>query len=277
MFATEDPIPYPEALERATVIQTSIDDIKSKAIVIGNGDINGLVHSSGEEIVLTITQNDVWDSRMNTSDDPPLPSVNVKEHTWSGEWGAPSSWKENKYPTQVSFCDIKVSTGIGVTSAKLDLRRATVEISAIQGTTRIQALWQSNVFLIETPGEVTLEVHPWDFLPNVESGVTDDVKWIKQVFPGDVDYKGMEVIVTLKEDGDHKAIAVVSSYDSNKPLVDAVELVKDVLNTGTETAIQIHQKSWEIFWSKSGVTLADKDFQNWWYRQLYYFRCFSKP
>ncbi len=245
--------------------------------MIGNGDINALVNSSEDDILLTMTKNDVWDCRMNTSQDPPLPSVNVKEHTWTGEWGAPSSWNENKYPIQVSFCNIKISAGNGVAGAKLDLRRANVEISALPGTTRIQALWQSNAFLIETPGEVTLEGRPYDFLPAAESGTTDDVKWIKQVFPGDSDYKGMEVIVALKENGDHKAIAVVSSYDSRKPLTDAVKLVKDLLNAGTETAIQIHQKSWEKFWSTSGVTLADKDFQNWWYRQLYYFRCFSKP
>ncbi len=277
LSAAEDPVPYPEALDNAAVIQTSIDDINKKAIVIGNGDINGLVHSSGDDIVLTMTKNDVWDCRMNTSHDQPLPSINVKEHTWTGEMGAPPSWKDYKYPTQVSFCDIRVSAGKGITSATLDLRQATAEISAIPGITRIQALWQCNLFLIETPGEVTLEEHPWEFLPPAESGTTDDVKWLRQLFPGDDDYKGMEVIVVLKEDGNHKAIAVVSSYDSTKPMADAVRMVKKVLNSGAETAILNHEKSWEKFWSTSGVALADKNFQNWWYRQLYYFRCFSSP
>ena len=53
-------------------------------------------------------------------------------------------------------------------------------------------------------------------------------------------------------------------------------MVKKILISGAEAAILNHEKSWEKFWSTSGVALADKDFQNWWYRQLYYFRCFSK-
>ena len=33
-------IPYPQALESATIIQNSLDDVHRKAFAIGNGDLN---------------------------------------------------------------------------------------------------------------------------------------------------------------------------------------------------------------------------------------------
>ena len=131
-------IPYPEAMDDAAVIQPSIDDIDRKAMVIGNGDINALVYSAGNDVRLTVSKNDVWDSRMNTAEDEDLLSVNVKEHNWTGKRGAQPSWNENPYPIQVPSCVIKVKAGKGIRRATLDLRRASSEIESDSGTTRIK-------------------------------------------------------------------------------------------------------------------------------------------
>ncbi len=52
-------IPYQEALDNAAVTQSSIDNINTKAMVIGNGDINALVSSAGNDIMLTVSKHDV--------------------------------------------------------------------------------------------------------------------------------------------------------------------------------------------------------------------------
>jgi hypothetical protein len=60
-------------------------------------------------------------------------------------------------------------------------------------------------------------------------------------------------------------------------LAEARRLAESALRENATAVIQAHEKAWLDYWSRSGVELGDKDFQNWWYRQLYYFRCLSKP
>ncbi|MCF7974652.1 MAG: hypothetical protein K9N55_12605, partial [Phycisphaerae bacterium] len=77
-------IPYPDALNTASIVQSSIDNLDTEAMVIGNGDINALIYSKNDELVMHLAKNDVWDARLITEKDPPLLNVNVKEHTWVG-------------------------------------------------------------------------------------------------------------------------------------------------------------------------------------------------
>lgn len=180
----EGRIPHPEPLNSAAILQSDISDIDSKAMVIGNGGLNALIHSTeAGDILLTVPKNDVWDSRMNTSEDPPMPTVNVRDHTWTGAISAQASWKKNKYPIQVACCNIVLGAGKGITGTKLDLRRAVAEISSDSGTSRIRTLWQSNVFLIESPGEVSLSGSGYSFLPKAESGTEEGIPWLRQVLP----------------------------------------------------------------------------------------------
>ncbi len=52
-----DKIPYPQALDKASVVQSQIDNLDKDGLVIGNGDLNALVHSSGDDILLTVSKN----------------------------------------------------------------------------------------------------------------------------------------------------------------------------------------------------------------------------
>ena len=270
-------IPYPEAMDDAAVIQPSIDDIDRKAMVIGNGDINALVYSAGNDVRLTVSKNDVWDSRMNTAEDEDLLSVNVKEHNWTGKRGAQPSWNENTYPIQVPSCVIKVKAGKGIRRATLDLRRASAEIESDSGTTRICALWQRNVFLVDSNSEVAIQSCKLGQLPEAKAGSTHGIQWIHQKLPGDGDYKGMSLAAALGGQGRRKVIALVSSHDSETPLKDAIALVEQTFSEDPQALVQSHQEKWAQFWAASGVELEIADFQNWWYRTLYYFRCYSKP
>jgi len=270
-------IPFPGALDKAAVIQTKIGDIHKEAMVVGNGDINALIYSQAGDIVVRVTKNDVWDSRMDTSEDPDMPTVDVTSRKWTGSRGAPPSWKKRPYPIQVPSCVIRVGAGEAVRKATLDLKRGLAEIHDEAAATRVRALWQRNVFLVDTAANVSLEGYKLKFLPPAESGTTDGIRWIRQTLPGHGDYQGMSLAAALGAAGRHKAVALVSSHDSATPLKGAISLVRRTLHEDPKETIRTHEGHWTTFWSASGVQLGIGDFQNWWYRQLYYFRCFSRP
>ena len=89
-------IPFAAELDAAAVRQDKLDDLLENSLIVGNGDLNALLYSSGRNFVFRITKNDVWDARVDTSRDPPLMKVDVPHSKWTGG-GNPSSW-DNPYP-----------------------------------------------------------------------------------------------------------------------------------------------------------------------------------
>ena len=77
-------IPYPEALDAAAVRQEQLSDIMENSLILGNGDINGLLWEQGGALTLRLTKNDVWDARIDTSEDPPLLKIDVKNKKLAG-------------------------------------------------------------------------------------------------------------------------------------------------------------------------------------------------
>ena len=73
-FATP---PFPEALDRAAIRVEKTDDIAYDALILGNGDINALLYSEGGAPALVLTKNDVWDARLDSKFDPPLPTLKL--------------------------------------------------------------------------------------------------------------------------------------------------------------------------------------------------------
>ena len=268
-------IPYPEALNNAVIVQSSISNLDSNGVIIGNGDINALIYSANDELLLQLAKNNVWDARLITVNDPPLLNVNVQAHTWTGG-GRPASWNF-PYPTQTPPAVIRILHSGKVKDTKLDLRSAMASIMTSSGKTAICALAQKNVFFIETDREVKLEGFPQDFLPPAEITQSDGVTIVKQHLPEDPDYPGMDVFSVLETRGNHHAVAVVTTRESSDALADAQKLVKSILDQNSAAVIQEHMEKWQQFWSRSGIMLDDNDLQNWWYRQLYYMRCLSRP
>lgn len=291
-------IPYPAVLDAAAVVESCLDDIKSEALVLGNGDLNGLLWQRNGTLCLRIAKNDVWDARVDTSKDAPLMKVDVPNNKWSGG-GYPPSWKK-PYPQPRCAAVVTIGTvfveaddekrtksddkkplvtppGVpehGIKSAKLDLRRAVATVDE----TSVRALADRNVFLIETSLEVGLEEIKSNDLPAAELGETAGVKWLHMKLPGDIDYPGMEYALAVAANGTRKIVSLVTSFETKENVRDAaIQLARDTAAIDTTVSVARHEEEWSRYWSASGVNLDDPDFQLWWYRMSYYLRCFAKP
>ena len=135
-----------------------------------------------------------------------------------------------------------------------------------------------NVLLIETAKEVSLEEIKSQDLPAAELGETGGVKWLHMKMPGDPDYPGMEYALAVAANGTRKAVAIVTSLDTKENVRDAaIRLARETAAADPAALVARHEEEWSRYWSASGVELDDPDFQLWWYRMVYYLRCFARP
>ena len=276
-------VPYPEALEAAAVCirksgkNVSLD-IRSEGLVVGNGETNAIVYAIGHDLMLRVSKNDVWDGRIDTSEDPEIPKVDPSTHTLFRERpGNPPSWNK-PYPCAVPCADVKLLAGASATgwTAELDLARAVVTATASDRTT-VRALANANVFFITSTRPAELVGIPQEFLPAATRGTAPEgIDWLCQTIPGDEDARGMEVYLATAAVGPRRAVAVVTSSDAAAPLEQAIRLVRETLSRPEEDLIGEREAAWMEIWSRSGVRLSDQRLQNWWYRMVYYVRCFAR-
>jgi len=283
---TNAEIPFEAALKDADIVLSSLASGQHESLILGNGDLYGIVWERDGGLTMRVTKNDIWDARIDTSQDPPLPKVDVRNNTVSGVTKAPPSYRDRPYPQPRCAAALRVGSkrpAGGATAqrqAVLDLRRAvaTVNRSGPPATT-IRVLAHRNVVLIQTPEPVILEPISAETLPNAATGETDGVAWLEMKMPGDMDYPGMQYALAVASRGDWKAVSVVTSFDiqSGDVRQSAIALARQTLLEEETQLIARHQRSWHEFWSRSGVELADRDMQRWWYRLLYFARTISRP
>jgi autotransporter-associated beta strand protein len=286
---TPGSIPYQAALDAAAVNLPDVADISKKGLLVGNGELNAIVYSSGNEIRLRVSKNDCWDMRVNTSADPALPTVNAATQSFTGNQGsAPPSWTNYVHPTALPCTDIALAAAAGQTgwtSAKLDLAKASATVLSNTDSTTVRVLSQSNVILIDSGRAASLggvsglvndhEGNPISgWVSAANPGTQGGYTYLHQNIPGDADVSGMDIYIVSGSSGTRRAIAVVTSRESSTPLADAMNLVTNTL--ADANAVATHEAAWEAFWSKSGVSLSDATLQNWWYRMVYFLRTFAK-
>ncbi len=111
MNPTASTIPFPEALTDAEIRVVGLNSLLDDALLIGNGDINALIWTDRGAPALMLTKNDVWDGRLLTENDPPLPTLSrIKALGRSGKpikdpilpegvtWSGPDSYHAHPYP-----------------------------------------------------------------------------------------------------------------------------------------------------------------------------------
>lgn len=434
----ESPHPVERGLEAAAVSVDRLDSILDDALLVGNGDINALVYSEGGQLALMLTKNDVWDARLDTKLDPPLPTLELlkklaaaetppqggRTTILAGGWGtqAKDSYHAHPYPCpracgrlvlsrgpahptwrriraegthndwtygdaaavmsiegkpgasngyaigplavatgQYNRLRIKLSgtenaryyvdilnsagdivfasgwtetptepaevtcplppeekvgrlilytwtedgqraenrffevafTGPGgalplnlrdlaapTCPGRLDLRRAVAHVAGAEGSVPqadVRALAGRNVFLVHSAAAARLEPIRSADIPAATAGESDGVSWIEQEIPGDPDWPGIRFAVALASRGRTKAVATVTSREAADPRAAAVALARATLEADGEQLLRRHEATWDRFWSASGIALDDPLLQSTWYRNLYFFRCVSKP
>jgi len=278
-------IPFPTELDSAAISVSRLDSLLENALLLGNGDLNGLLYSEKGQLALRITKNDVWDARLLTESDPPLPTLKrLKElgkGTWPDrDWILPEgvavtrkdSYHAHAFPCPRACAIIRLNTAGA--AARLNIVRA---VARVGDSNSVRALAQANVILVESPARATLEPIRPDDLPQAVVGTTNGVDWVKQVIPGDRDWPGLAFAVALAQDGARKAVAVVSSREARDPVDVALKLASDTLRAEPTVTVRQHEEIWSDFWSRSGVRLDDSFLTSTWYRNLYFFRCVTKP
>jgi hypothetical protein len=269
-------IPYPEALQDAGVVLSRMAEGQTESLIIGNGDLYSIVWGKEGGIRLRITKNDIWDARVDTSKDGPLPKVNIRTRAVTGSRGAPPSYG-HAFPQPLCAAAFRIGAST-VTQGTLDLQRAVATITAGNGDkTDIRVLADRNVLLITSKEALSIEpVH------GGQAGKTDGVEWLHVTLPGDMDYKGMEYCVAVTGTGSTKVVSLVTSFDITTGDVRgaAIALANKTAAEAERSQEQLvagHESAWRDFWARSGVELADRDMQHWWYRMMYFARTVSQP
>jgi hypothetical protein len=269
----ENPIPFAKSLEAANVSLPQITNGQEQGMLIGNGDMYGLVWQSGANIQLRITKNDIWDARVNTEKDGPLPRVNIAKGTVSGPVGAPPSY-DLPYPQPKIAATIQLQTPDTLhRSGHLDIGKAVATVlngKQVQAQCRI--LPDDNVLMVESP-------YPIRLLSDGNRGTTDGVQWAVTTLPGDLDYPGMTHAVAMASQNDRHCIAVVTSFEvkNGTVLEHAIAMAQKAIQQPESALVNHHEKTWAQFWSRSGLELDDKVMERWWYRMLYFAKTVCKP
>ena len=285
-------IPYPSALTASTVTETALTNFTNNSLYLGNGELNGIVYTQGNDLYILVGKNGFYDDRVNTSNDPAMPTVNVAAGTYTGSQDSdPPSWNNYTYPTGVSVGVIKLAGAAGQsgwTSHTLDLTHAVVTSTSSVDTTAMRVLYQSNVLYFDTGRTLTLARAPndcaldngpgcaTDALPAAQMGTMSSYTYLSQTIPADPDVPAETVYMVLGTSGTRRAVAVVDSRESATPLNDAVILVQNTLAQTDAAVIQAHEAGWQGFWAASGVELADTTLQRWWYHLLYFNRTWAE-
>jgi len=85
-WAAEPRVLFPAALDAAAIAVERLDRILDDSLILGNGDVNALLYSDGGNLVLRLTKNDVWDARLDSKLDPPIPTLKRIKELAAGEW-----------------------------------------------------------------------------------------------------------------------------------------------------------------------------------------------
>ncbi|MFO7975785.1 MAG: hypothetical protein R6V12_14255, partial [Candidatus Hydrogenedentota bacterium] len=286
-------IPYPGALNRADITLPSLREPINDALILGNGDLNGLLFAEGEDLVFRITKNDVWDARLDAELNPPLPTLERLKELGEGEWPdrnwiLPEGYEYHKndayhahpYPCPRACGVIRIpGAAKDLRAASLSLRSAEACVLTEEGATRVLTSAQSNVILIRSAKAAAASLEPVVSaeIPAAETGQREDVAWILQTIPGDLDWPGMRFAVASATDSELAAVAVVTSLESDDPVASAIDLAQNAVAEPFGDTVARHRAMWESFWSRSGLELGDPVLERVWYRNLYFLRCVTKP
>jgi len=107
-------IPFESSLKEANVALQSLQDGQGEGLMLGNGDLYGVVWERSGVLTMRVTKNDIWDARVDTSEDGELPKVDIAGGEVSGPGGAPPSYTL-PYPHPICAAALRLGESDGGT------------------------------------------------------------------------------------------------------------------------------------------------------------------
>lgn len=106
-------------------------------------------------------------------------------------------------------------------------------------------------------------------------GKTDD-GIVYRIFDGEECGFKTEAYASMKEIGDGRyCIHAVTNHDTENPEEKCREYINSLDKNKTDILLEKHSDAWKDFWSKSEMTLSDKELEKGWYQSLYLTACCS--
>jgi len=272
-------IPFQDSLREANVTLAAMQNAQHESLILGNGDLYGIVWVKDGSLFMRITKNDIWDARVDTSKDGELPRVDIVTHKITGPVKAPPSYG-HIYPQPRCAAGVRLGPAPETMTAHLDIGKGAVSVtSPDQAATTLRILHDRNVLLVKSPSAEALEEIKAKSLPDANTGTSDGVQWLLMKMPGDIDYSGMDYALAVAVKGDLKAISLVTSFDidGGDVLKHAIALARKTIAEQEDSLISKHEQRWRDYWSRSGLQLEDKVIERWWYRILYYAHTVCRP
>jgi len=172
-----NPIPFQSLLRDANVTLTSMHDGQHESMILGNGDLYGIVWEKDSDLFIRITKNDIRDARMDVSEVSVLPRIDIINNIITGSKGASPSYQKT-YPQPCGAVALRFGSlpVPGSIRAHLDIEKASVDVSSGAGkTTTIRILHDRNVLLINSPNDIILEPVKAETLPDATLGTSDRI------------------------------------------------------------------------------------------------------
>lgn len=264
-----------------------------KGIPLGNGMTGGLLWGSGGTVNLSLDRGDLWDLRVPAVyQRPDWTYATLERLVRAGDEQQIHAMFDNPYdnlayPTKLNAGRLVLTfpQGEKVSRFTLDAHRAEGgvalsggQVSAIFATTEPVAMLRVSgpapaVSLMDPSG-----VEKLGYAPALHGGSSDrgiKTRWIVQHAALGLDYV---VVVATRTRGDATeiAVAIVSNRDGGDPVTLGWQRVTKALDRGYAAMLAEHLAWWRKFWASSQVTVPQKDVQQQYVLDKYFYGSASR-
>ena len=262
-----------------------------EAIPLGNGLMGGLLWGNNNQINLSLDRGDLWDLR--------TPEI-YKKSDWNyasiKKWVAEGSQNKLvqyfdtpyvaiKYPTKIPAgrLELKLTPKADVKTFSVNLASAVGRADLADGT-RIEVFYSAAepVAMMRFPANL---VEDWQLAAPASvkqlgykdpvKGNADGTKWFVQEGTLGLSYG---VAASTRQIGDSMlmALTVFSSSDGPDALVQSRRRLTKALQAGFDPMLKPHKDYWQNFWSRSRLTVPDKDILRHYYLVQYFYGAASR-